>query len=59
VVEVSRTSAYVVVNETKVKVDLTKYLERHQVGLISHGVGEGGKPTLYLVCQQARVVKGA
>ncbi|KIZ05656.1 kinesin family member 2/24 [Monoraphidium neglectum] len=30
VVEVSRTSAYVVVNETKVKVDLTKYLERHQ-----------------------------
>jgi len=31
VVEVSRSSAFVIVNETKVKVDLTKYMERHQV----------------------------
>jgi hypothetical protein len=30
-VEVSRGSAFVIVNETKVKVDLTKYIERHQV----------------------------
>jgi hypothetical protein len=30
-VEVNRGSAFVIVNETKVKVDLTKYIERHQV----------------------------
>lgn len=30
-VEVSRGGACVIVNETKVKVDLTKYVERHQV----------------------------
>ncbi|GBF89094.1 kinesin-13A-like [Raphidocelis subcapitata] len=29
-VEVSRGGAFVIVNETKVKVDLTKYMERHQ-----------------------------
>ena len=30
-VAVSRSGASVIVNETKVKVDLTKYMERHQV----------------------------
>jgi kinesin family protein 2/24 len=30
IVEVNMQDSYVLVNETKVKVDLTKYVERHQ-----------------------------
>lgn len=42
VVEVSRANAFVVVNETKVKVDLTKYMEKHQVRRSSNKLAQKG-----------------